>query len=257
MRVKQEQIDIWDEKAQTYKRYNKFFNDIEKTILENFVCLGANFNAHIVDIGCGTGVYSLHLAQMAKSILCVDISSCMLDILKKDAKIHNINVDTFCGDLSSIDKQFDLAFLSLSPAVNDEESANEFLSLAPKIAYINHIKPRYHSIITPILNELGYTKNTFRFSKFLTKNDINFKSKKLSEKSFVKQSVYSVFDSLMWHLKINKISFDYDRILGLLDDSLKDDFVYFVEEKEQNREFLSKKIKVVERKSFYEMVVVS
>lgn len=257
MRIKEEQIDIWNEKSVTYKRYNKHYNDQEKCILDAFLELGVDFDANIVDIGCGTGVYSLHIAQMAKSVLCVDISSCMLEILKEDAKRHEIKIETFCGDFFEIDKKFDLAFLSLSPAVNDEESASVFLKLADKIAYINHIKPRYHSIITPILEDLGCKKNNFIFSDYLKDNNINYKSRKLSEKNFINQSVFSIFDSLLWHLKINKIKLDFDKILSLLSDDLKDDFIYFIEDSRHNSDFLKKKTKVVERKSIYEMVVIN
>lgn len=256
MRMRDEQASIWDEKSSSYPRCKAILqNSFESQIINKFIELGINFNSHIVDVGCGTGIFSLYIAKLAKSVLCVDISLKMLEILKNDANNLGVNIDIFCGNFWQIDKKFDLAFLSRSPAVYDEESASMFLELADKIAYINHIKPMYNSIITPVLNGFECQKNIFIFSEFLKQNNIHYKRKKIVEKNVVTQNVFEIFDSLLWHLKINKIQFNLNKVLEFLEDDLKDDFIYFFENPVM-RDTLKHKTKTFIKESTYEMVVV-
>mgnify|MGYP003299872023 CR=1 FL=1 len=57
----------------------------------------------LIDIGAGTGVYSLHLAKLCQSVLALDLSPAMLEILQNSANEYNI---------SNINKNNILQFLS-------------------------------------------------------------------------------------------------------------------------------------------------
>ncbi|MFG5142297.1 class I SAM-dependent methyltransferase, partial [Campylobacter lari] len=76
-------MNLWNKKAKSYARYSSNLNEIQKA---TFAKLGSLQGKSVVDIGCGSGVWTLHLAQKAKDVLVVDSSSAMLEILQDDAK---------------------------------------------------------------------------------------------------------------------------------------------------------------------------
>ncbi len=85
-------MNLWDKKAKTYTRYDEKLNEIQKLTFDKLKALNIHFdNKYIIDIGCGTGVWTLHLAKKAKEILAIDNAKAMLEILKQDALTHNIN----------------------------------------------------------------------------------------------------------------------------------------------------------------------
>lgn len=52
----------------------------------------------VLDFGCGTGGIALNLAKYCKKVICVDISSSMLHVLKDNAEKKNINnIETHCA----------------------------------------------------------------------------------------------------------------------------------------------------------------
>ncbi|EAI4262074.1 class I SAM-dependent methyltransferase, partial [Campylobacter jejuni] len=115
-------MNLWDKKAKTYARYQNTLNTIQKQTFEYLQNLNISFqNKSIIDIGCGTGVWTLHLAKEAKEILALDSANTMLEILQEDAKKLNLN-NIKCENLSfetwmqnNPNVKFDLAFLSMSP----------------------------------------------------------------------------------------------------------------------------------------------
>ena len=114
---------IWERKAETFPR---FLNDSDDTleIMQFFRDNGVDFkDKSTIDIGCGNGRFSFHLAKEAKSVLAVDISQTMLDNLLEDAKTLNLNnITTLCSAWEDfrVDSAFDIALASLTPALNNE-----------------------------------------------------------------------------------------------------------------------------------------
>ncbi len=80
-------MNKWDEKAKNYSRYSSCNNTFEANVLKTIKNLGIDFaNKNIIDIGCGTGVYTLHVARFAKKVIGIDYSINMLEILNEDSK---------------------------------------------------------------------------------------------------------------------------------------------------------------------------
>ena len=76
-------VNLWDKKAKTFPRYKEDLSAIQKESFGIFEALGLDFNGKsLIDVGCGTGVWTLHLAQKAKTVLALDASAAMLEILK-------------------------------------------------------------------------------------------------------------------------------------------------------------------------------
>ena len=87
----------WDKKAKNYSRYNEDKDSFEQRVFSALDSLQIDFtNKTLLDVGCGTGVYTLHLAKKCLHVEGLDSSNEMLEILKFDAKNLNLtNINTY------------------------------------------------------------------------------------------------------------------------------------------------------------------
>lgn len=81
----------------------------------------------ILDIGCGTGNYSIRLAELGYEVVGIDISDEMLDIARNKAKEKNLNIKFYnmdIYDLKFIDEEFHGAFsMAAFEFIEDTERA--------------------------------------------------------------------------------------------------------------------------------------
>lgn len=85
--------------------------------------------ATILDIGCGTGVYTLPLAQRVARVVGLDLSEGMLRRLEVEREQHGLeNVTTVQGPWSDeavathgLEKAFDIVWAAMTPAVRTAE----------------------------------------------------------------------------------------------------------------------------------------
>ena len=112
----------WDEKAANYVRFSTTPDAFGQRVFDTLETWGVEFaDKTLLDIGCGTGVYTLHLAQKVAHVDALDFSEEMLNVLQSDAKsneIHNIQPLHDRFDTFTCKAQYDLAFCSMSPAVS-------------------------------------------------------------------------------------------------------------------------------------------
>jgi ubiquinone/menaquinone biosynthesis C-methylase UbiE len=80
-----------------------------------------NKTMHALEFGCGTGLVTMEIAPLVKTLLGVDTSREMLSVLQEKIKTSGIsNIETTCSDLSSPsdtvepDKTFDLIYSSMT-----------------------------------------------------------------------------------------------------------------------------------------------
>lgn len=120
-----DQATIWNTKAKSFPRFKKEDKDILDAF-DFFSKQGISFkDKMVVDIGCGTGRFAIKIAQEAKEVFALDISQKMLDLLKEDAKTYHLtNITTQVMDFNKEkwDKKVDIAFASMTPALNNKES---------------------------------------------------------------------------------------------------------------------------------------
>ncbi|EAH5177260.1 class I SAM-dependent methyltransferase [Campylobacter lari] len=229
-------MNLWNKKAKSYARYSSNLNEIQKA---TFAKLGSLQGKSVVDIGCGSGVWTLHLAQKAKDVLGVDSSSAMLEILQDDAKTHAIsNVKTINLDFENFYKnnkeKFDLAFLSMSPALQNEKDYQVFLNLASKKVYLGWASRRKSSFLDPIFEYFnthfkGFYENDLQ--SFLDVQNIPYESEIFSETRVVKRDKESAIENALWHLSMNGIN------------ATKQDLESFV--KDEIEEIIEAKIKLL------------
>ncbi|MCR6579619.1 SAM-dependent methyltransferase [Campylobacter insulaenigrae] len=224
-------MNLWDKKAKTYTRYSEKLNEIQKQTFDKFKVLNIDYeNKNIIDIGCGTGVWTLHLAKKAKEILAIDNAKAMLEILQEDAKTHAIsNVKTLNLDFENFYKnnntKFDLAFLSMSPALQNEKDYKAFLSLASKKVYLGWASKRKSSFLDPIFEHFntefkGFYKQDFQ--NFLDTKSIPYECEIFNETRVVKRDKQSAMQNALWHLSMNGINANKQDLESFVKDEVEE-----------------------------------
>lgn len=133
---------FWDNMADRYPLpFNaETLNDTRKIIAiaeAGGVCID---QATILDIGCGTGIYTLPLAQRATHITGVDSSDKMLSYCKKERDSSNLEnvrilqVDWQKDDIESLGSTgvFDIVWASMTPAIRTGDDVLKMRQCANK-----------------------------------------------------------------------------------------------------------------------------
>lgn len=208
--------DIWNKKSKTYPRFSPIMRPFEAEFFAFLNECGVDFSSKsVIDIGAGTGVYSLHLAKMCKSVLALDISDAMLGILILSAKEHNIsNIQTLNGTINDIkDSKFDIGFLTMSPALRNNEDFEIFYNLANKHIYMNWLKPRKSNLLELFMDcKADMAAPIAILEQFLNSKNIKFKSKIINENRSVTRSIDDMVENLAWHLEISRQNYTKDEI---------------------------------------------
>ncbi|MPB47154.1 class I SAM-dependent methyltransferase [Campylobacter lari] len=220
-------MNLWNKKAKSYARYNPNLNEIQKA---TFAKLGSLQGKSVVDIGCGSGVWTLHLVQKAKSVLGVDSSSAMLEILQEDAKTHAIsNIKTLNLDFENFYKnnniKFDLAFLSMSPALQNEKDYKAFLNLASKKVYLGWASRRKSSFLDPIFEHFNtHFKGFYEedLQGFLNAQNIPYEVEIFNETRVVKRDKDSAMENALWHLSMNGLNVNKQELESFVKDEVEE-----------------------------------
>ena len=227
--------NLWDEKAKNYDKFSGNLSEFQIKFFEILSKFGVDFkDKTLIDIGCGTGIYSLHLAKICKFILGVDSSKNMLEELENSAKSANItNIKTIFSDFENFKSKdkFDIAFLTMSPALQNENDFEKFANLANFRIYMNWEKPRNSTLLTPFFEKFGVKNrekklnSTANLLNFLKDKNIPFQSEILNEIRHSKRDFNDAFANILWHLKINNFSYNEDEIKKMLKLKFENDFI--------------------------------
>ena len=124
-----EKQDFWDNKSRTYPAFEKDAYDTV-AMLEFFAANGVNLRGEWLEVGCGTGRFTLQLAFVAKSVLGVDFSGGMLakltqrahELNLKNVRTQNVSWQDFCAHDTRV---FDAVFAAMTPALDSADAVRE------------------------------------------------------------------------------------------------------------------------------------
>lgn len=116
--------------AKKYEERTKKKNREKKDELLDFVCSRLNLQDTVLDIGAGTGRWTVPMAKNAKSVTAVEPSQAMLDILKQKV------VDENLGNVSYIKEDWEKAEAGVYDVVVGAHSIYGIPDLAAVIAKI-------------------------------------------------------------------------------------------------------------------------
>ncbi|MDR1546690.1 MAG: class I SAM-dependent methyltransferase [Deltaproteobacteria bacterium] len=131
------QADFWDRRAASFPRYDPAPDGYEVQILQAARELGVDFRGKtVLDVGCGSGMYTLRLAQEAARVTAVDVSERMLEISRRDAGALGLtNIDYQQADWGEheLAGRSDVVFCSMCPAVKDDEGKKKLLAAVGEV----------------------------------------------------------------------------------------------------------------------------
>ena len=255
----------WDKKSESYAKFSGELGDFGKRVFEILRGWGVSFaGKSVLDVGAGTGVYSLYLASLGAKVTAIDSSEGMLRELRCSAEefgiplqnVLNLSFAEFCERLSSggfagvagenfkiyprpqseisnvqaqevralnlkdaasknresenfkIPAVFDIAFLTMSPALKSEHDFEAFLALGERKIYLNWASERNSSMLAPLFERFGTGHKRLataaeKFEALLKTRDIKFKSEILTERREQKRSLQEAVQNAAWHLHMD------------------------------------------------------
>ena len=224
--------EMWDKKAASYTRFTGKPSVFQRQLYAKIEEFGVKFeNKSVVDIGCGTGVHTLFLAQICREITGMDISGEMLKVMLEDAAKFNIsNLTAVQSDFKNFNpnRVYDVAFSTMSPAIADEEDFSKFINLGEKRVYLWWNKPRYSSVLELFYE--GFERRCFKekanfFEEYLRRKNIAFNSCVLEESREQKRTLEEMTQNALWHLQIANFTHDKNAVRSRLESIAKDGLV--------------------------------
>jgi len=224
----------WDQKAKNYSRYNENEGSFENQIFDALSSLDINFKGKtLLDIGCGTGVYTLHLAKRCLHVVGIDSSQEMLKVLKEDAnKLKLTNIETLHTnwDGFTCKEKFDYAFCTMSPAVRNDNDLEKMTDCGKTKIYLGWAGKRDTVIIEELFkahNSIYYPPNGAQKVKdWLNKQNKFYKVLKFNETKIRKREFNEAVENFKWHLDVRGLRPDTKKIEMVLKKFCdKDNFV--------------------------------
>ena len=121
--------DFWNNRAASFPRFEAGDDTYEARMLRLARENGVDFcGKTVLDVGCGSGMYTIRLAQQAASVTALDISDEMLRILMQDAAAQGLaNIRPVCSDWEHFApaERFQIVFASMTPALTDDAARDQ------------------------------------------------------------------------------------------------------------------------------------
>lgn len=183
--IRVQQQEFWDDRAKIFPRYSEGENTYEAGMLKIAKDHGVDFRgAKVLDIGCGSGMYTIRIAKEAHSVTATDISSEMLRILKEDAEANGVNnITPVLSDWADFqtDEKFDIVFCSMTPAIQTEGMRQKICDSSRRWAVYMGFAGRTPSNIQQVLyDHYGVTQKKFTdamvMREWLDEKSIPYKS---------------------------------------------------------------------------------
>ncbi|MEF3280727.1 MAG: methyltransferase domain-containing protein [Elusimicrobiota bacterium] len=223
--------DFWNIKAKKYPRAfdQKNYKD-SLDLIKKIEELGVSFERKkIADIGCGTGNYSLVLAQKASEVFCLDFSPEMLKILKKDASLNgikNISVELSSFedfDARSKEKYFDISFASMTPAIKTKEEVLKMEYICKEFCvFIGWAGKRENKVADRIIKAHGikpyHPKGFLEVKDILKERNIEFKEYSFESSWDWTGTMDEAIEDFSARIRMEDIEPNREKIISILKD---------------------------------------
>jgi len=218
-------MNKWDKKAKNYSRYNEDETSFEQRIFQALDSLHVDFtDKTLLDVGCGTGVYTLHLAKKCLYVDGIDSSKEMLKILQNDAKKLNLtNINTIHEDWTSFTckEKYDFALTTMSPAIKVAADLEKIDNSANTKIYLGWAGKRYTHIIEKLfqVHDGIYIppNGAQKVKDWLEKEKKYYQLVEFDEEKIRTREFDKSIENFMWHLEVRGIKPDREKIKKVLE----------------------------------------
>jgi SAM-dependent methyltransferase len=224
--------NIWNKKAHRYNRYTPGSDMFESEICSLIGQMGIEWSGQkVLDIGCGTGVYTLRIAQKSKTVDALDISEEMLSLLNKDAKQYDIeNIQTRHSNWEEFElpvQKWDIAISTMSPATRTDDGFDKMHRSARTKIFLGWGDKRGTALLEELFEAHGalYTPPSggARLTRWLKGRSIPYKLKKPVEEKVRTKSIDNAIESCALRLEAHDLHPDRNRIYEVLQNHLNND----------------------------------
>lgn len=158
--------DLWNLRAKEFNEVEKNHERKERinSLLEFFQQKNIiNKDSEVLDIGCGSGQYSIEFSKKVKKVVGIDISSKMIenaiDNIEKE-NINNISLNLISWENCSLEemgwnKKFDLVFASMCPGINSldtllkmNDASKGYCFLSGFVHRIDNVRDKINKILS-------------------------------------------------------------------------------------------------------------
>lgn len=176
---------FWNRQAKTFPRYSPDEDSYEAGMLQTARENGVVFkDKSILDVGCGSGMYTIRLAREGRQVTALDISDEMLAILKADVeklRIGNIEyVNSPWLDFQD-DRCHEVIFCSMTPALTDDEGKEKVVSYSgAQVVYMGWKGGMHSAVMAGLYEYYQVTPDVMSSSpamiRWLTGKGLKFRS---------------------------------------------------------------------------------
>lgn len=217
--------EYWNARARTFPRYEYGVDNYEARMLRLITDNGLDLRGkRILDVGCGSGMYTIRLAQVAKSVVAVDISDEMLRILAEDAaamRLANISCVRTGWDEFETSERFDVVFASMTPAVNNDLTREKLLRFTDAwVVFMGFTERMASDVMGPLYSHYGVTPKVFNnaqtMRQWLEERGIPYTAVPVKGQWVVEKNAEEMLDSCIITLQQYNIVADVDYIAQYL-----------------------------------------
>ena len=166
MTAKNSTREFWNSRAESFPRYEAGADTYEGRMLQLARDNGVDFRGKtVLDVGCGSGMYTIRLAQEAASVTAVDISDEMLRILMQDAAAQGLaNIRPLLSDWEhfDLDERFQIVFASMTPALSDDVAREKLQRYAlEQVVFMGFTERKTSDVMAGLYSHYGVTPPQF------------------------------------------------------------------------------------------------
>ncbi len=177
----------------------------------------------IIDIGCGTGIYSLPLALEAKEVTGTDFSPIMLKKMKEVVKIKKINnLKTIYSSWENFEakkykKKYNIAFASMTAAIKTAAAIKKMEAVAIDYCIVvNWAGKRKNTFMREIYKHFDVEEKAPDFigkiTEALKKRNINYKKILIEDSWSFKGTAKEAGLQALPHLQINGVKISLNNL---------------------------------------------
>ncbi|PLX70578.1 MAG: hypothetical protein C0602_03455 [Denitrovibrio sp.] len=178
------QKEKWNKRAHSYPSFSEETSGVEERVISLAESAGVAIrDKTLLDIGCGTGRFTIRISKKASQVTAVDISENMLNILEEDARAEGLtNIKTLCADWKDTSPaKCEIVMATLTPALRTEHDFQRMLDTAEEhVIYLGWVQRKECPMIRDIYKTHNVDPTGFdfpgKFSDLLEKRtyDVQF-----------------------------------------------------------------------------------